>query len=114
MKKVVLYYANWCGHCMDFKPVWDELKTKLDEKNIRHDEHEHETSSDLMKARGIKGFPTIRFENNKNDDYTVYKGERTIDAILKALDEIKGGGKSHHLKYLKYKIKYLKLKNKLE
>ena len=26
MKKVILYYADWCGHCTHFKPVWKALK----------------------------------------------------------------------------------------
>ena len=26
---MVLYYADWCGYCQQFKPVWEDLKKKM-------------------------------------------------------------------------------------
>ena len=26
---VTLYYADWCGHCNDFKPEWKKLNENI-------------------------------------------------------------------------------------
>ena len=30
--KVILYYAEWCGHCQRFKPEWAKLKEELEKR----------------------------------------------------------------------------------
>ena len=32
--KLVLIYAEWCGHCQAMKPNWEEMKTDLINDNI--------------------------------------------------------------------------------
>ena len=32
--KLVLIYAEWCGHCQAMKPNWEEMKTGLINDNI--------------------------------------------------------------------------------
>lgn len=130
-----IYYANWCGFCSLFhseenrKKIMEKaggykgLKVNIvEEKNIIRDD--------------ISGFPSIKVKvNGKEHDYT---GERSIDAIYgylnniyQDLDGMSGGGhkcnlhcgcgvekpgimhggrKNSHQKYLKYKMKYLMLK----
>jgi len=37
---VVLFYADWCGHCRTYKPIWDDLKNQYGSKyNFREIEH---------------------------------------------------------------------------
>jgi len=118
MVNITLYYANWCGHCINFKPEWNKLKDTIGGNsmysNIETKEFEQTKDNDIMEKEGIKGYPTIRI-NGKD-----YNGERSVSAILeKAIEESQGvnqkGGSIpdddiyYKQKYLKYKTKYLKL-----
>lgn len=74
---VCLIYANWCGPCQGFKPVYAEYaknnvsKAKFIQENF-----------DLKLTEGVRGVPSI----------FVYKGERVVERIVGGdtakLDEI--------------------------
>ena len=101
MSEITLYYAEWCGHCQQFKPTWEALKPMFDKHNIKHAEYEDNTNSDMITKAGIEGFPTIRIKK-QGQEYD-YSGQRTPDAILHELiTNLKGGGNSR-----RYKINYL-------
>ena len=65
-KQLVLFYADWCGHCKNIKPEWDDAaKTVGDEKMIKVNVGDGtEEQKKTMNTYGIQGFPTIiKFEN---------------------------------------------------
>ena len=33
---MVLYYAEWCGHCNAMKPEWEKFITKMKDKSINN------------------------------------------------------------------------------
>lgn len=99
--KVILYHANWCGHCKRFGPEWNKLKSMKNNndelKDIEFVDYEYDKNkSDIDKAN-ISGFPTIRVHfDNKVEEYS---GERSAEAITDFIKNIKG--------YVKYKNKYI-------
>lgn len=82
-----LFYADWCGHCQRFKPVFDgELSDAVKKEGLpcSLEKVDCDKNPDMAKKYNIKGFPTLIFENEKND-VVEYQGERTADAIVKFL-----------------------------
>ena len=33
-KNIILFKANWCGHCQNFMPKWEQLQNKYNSKLI--------------------------------------------------------------------------------
>jgi len=82
-----LFYADWCGHCQKFKPVFDgELSDAVKKEGLPCTLEKIDCDKDkaMAKKYDIKGFPTLIFENEKND-VVEYQGERTADAIVRFL-----------------------------
>ena len=77
-----LYYANWCPHCVKFKPIWAELQkiVKREGLNLNFKDINAETEPDKIQKAGIQGYPTIKlYKGGVNVEYT---GPRKLDSLL--------------------------------
>jgi thiol-disulfide isomerase/thioredoxin len=96
-KKLVLFYAGWCGHCKDLKPTWDEISNKLNtgdkstwklwKVNVGGNDSPNDATEE-QKALGskypIKGYPTILiFQDGKM--VNEYEGPRTEEGFMQVL-----------------------------
>lgn len=89
-KVLVMFYADWCGHCKKLKPVWDEAAAELEKDENKGvgkmmkvncgNPGEDKTHKAIMDKYGVQGYPTIKlFENGKDSEYT---GGRSKEALL--------------------------------
>jgi protein disulfide-isomerase-like protein len=80
---LVLFYADWCGHCQKIKPMYSKLREKYrDNKKHRVAMINSDDHKEFSKKNGITGFPTIRYYTNpKEDKFVEYLGERTEKAM---------------------------------
>ena len=81
--KLVLFYADWCGHCKKVKPDWDEAakEVNVDEVKMIKINCGEGTDADqkIMKKYSIDGYPTIiKFVNGKP---TLYRGDRDTESF---------------------------------
>ena len=77
---MMIYYAKWCGHCQSSFEDWKKLSKK------------HKGKIFMIESENcpeITSFPTIKIKNGKISDYN---GERTVEAMEKALLGSKKGG----------------------
>ena len=71
---IVLFYANWCGHCTHMKPEWNKFKSSYN-RDVELKEVEQAQMTDQQKD-WVQGFPTlVLVENGKV--LKTFEGERT-------------------------------------
>jgi len=82
--EVMLFKAEWCGHCQAFKPTWNKLKDMHNKKYnfVTYDADKNEKE---VAQWQVRGFPTIIIKKGK--EATEYRGERDIDSLTKFLGE---------------------------
>ena len=109
----VKYYAEWCGHCKQLAPTWDELASIYDsnkpDANVVIAKLEH-PENDVDVPVPIEGYPTILLypANGEIDEKTglrvpvTFNGARNLEALIDFVKE-NGGHKvdGHALKEAK-------------
>jgi thiol-disulfide isomerase/thioredoxin len=82
---IILFKADWCGHCKRFVPTWEAMQKKYKNKYnfITIDSNDKEQ----LKNWNVRGFPTI-YVKNKNTAVE-YEGSREEDDIIKFINEVK-------------------------
>ena len=113
MSILKLYYADWCPHCISYKPEWNAIKKILNKNDIQTEEYEHGKNKKEIELAGVKGFPTLIYFKKGGEIEKVL--DRSTAGILDLVGieslQTGGGGDPYYHKYLKYKKKYLDLKN---
>lgn len=81
---MLLIYADWCGHCQRFKPVFNQINSKIGASFIcaSISDVELERNPNLGKALNFRGFPTIKFFNQNGEITADYNGNRESSEIL--------------------------------
>ena len=81
---MVLYYADWCGHCNTMKPEWSKVVNKMSNSNknnkINVAEIESTHIGDLINKPKIEGFPSIKMYNS-GKEVANFSDQRVADKI---------------------------------
>ena len=86
---MLFVYADWCGHCTRFKPIYDQLSQTLNNGNPKKNNfpcyaiNEKNMSENLKSKLNVQGYPTIKYFNQ--DGYMIgdYNKQRDISTMLK-------------------------------
>lgn len=83
IKKIEFFYADWCGYCTEFKPIWEKItkkiKDKIKTKNYNADDSKNKK---ILNERGVRGYPTIIIVYQDNS-FVHYEEERTLKGFMK-------------------------------
>jgi thiol-disulfide isomerase/thioredoxin len=75
---LILFYADWCSHCKNFKPKWNKL-TKTLEGIIKTASVNGDTNQQMMQKYNVDKFPTIILDNGSTK--LEYDGDMTIEGL---------------------------------
>ena len=109
---MILYYADWCGHCQTMKPEWNKVVKKMKtNNNVNIAEVESKHIDNLVNKPTIQGFPTIKMYNS-GKEIANFEDERVADKMEKFA---MSNSKKYVIKPKTIKsrnIKYKKIKSK--
>tara|TARA_B100001248_G_C27175872_1_gene360072 strand:+ start:119 stop:487 length:369 start_codon:yes stop_codon:yes gene_type:complete len=81
--QLMLFKAEWCGHCKNFKSSWEALKQHI--SNVDFVTFDADSNVKEMKQYGVQAFPTLMLR--KNDQVYEFNQERNIDNIIEFVNE---------------------------
>jgi thiol-disulfide isomerase/thioredoxin len=84
--ELMLFKANWCGHCTRFKNTWEELK-KDHNKKLELIEYDIDQTMEkkYFQKYGVDSFPTLILK--KNDTIIEYKNAMNKESITKFINQ---------------------------
>ena len=89
--KLVLYYANWCGHCKTLKQKggdgvpeggWETLEKEKSAGKLNFDLKAIEENN-ISSSKQIGGYPTIELQDDKGNKIADYMGNRSAEDMKK-------------------------------
>ncbi len=88
-QELILFKADWCGHCKNFKPVWEKLTG--DFNKVEYDADKDKSIIARYKEEGfpIQGYPTIMLKDKKTNTMVEYNGNRDESSLLDFVNSYK-------------------------
>ena len=75
---IILYYADWCGHCQNLKPTWNEyVERNVNNKALNIAEIPDTSFGKLASQPMTNGFPSIKMFNNQKE-VDIFSGDRSV------------------------------------
>jgi thiol-disulfide isomerase/thioredoxin len=93
--ELLFFYADWCPHSKQAKPVWEELKKTYENKTINgytiifteiDSSMENTDVEKMMDKYNVEGFPTIKLL--KNGQVIEYDAKPTKETLTQFLNTV--------------------------
>ena len=85
--EIMLFKAEWCGHCQNFKNDWEQLQNdKFLKSKYTFKTFDSDNDKKKMEEYKIKGFPTLFVrKNNKTVEYSGPMNKLNIEFFISNL-----------------------------
>jgi thiol-disulfide isomerase/thioredoxin len=95
---VILVYADWCGHCHHFMPVFDKCANstnrtsqviKINEKMMPEVEQSLQSVNQKINSLNVEAYPTVLAVNRRAENLaTIPTDENTVSSVMNKSNEI--------------------------
>lgn len=87
---MLFVFANWCGHCHRFMPIFNELQKQLgsDFPLVALEDTELKKNAKLSQDLNVQGFPTIKFFDQRGKIVSDYNKNRDKKTILEHICKV--------------------------
>lgn len=87
--ELYFFYTNWCPHCKTAKPIWQDFKDTMGNKEIKgrkitYLEVDCEADPATAETFNVKGYPTIKLV--KDDQVIEYDAKPDKDTLMEFLE----------------------------
>ena len=90
---LVLFYVDWCPHCVSTKPEWNKLVNKMNNKQVNGNNvnvvacnaEGNNVEKEFANENNVQGYPTIKLI--KENDVVEYNGARNVEALEDFINE---------------------------
>jgi len=82
---MILFRADWCGHCKTFAPVFESIKRDINNEFLCIDIEDTQLQKTpfVSQRLAIRGYPTLMFFNEFGKITDKYTSDRSRISILK-------------------------------
>lgn len=80
---MLLVWAEWCPHCINFKPVYKELSNRLTNKFPCMAIEEQQMDGKTQRALNVSSYPSVYFFDKNGKVVDKYSGSRLHNDMLK-------------------------------
>ena len=84
---LIFFHASWCSRCAAQRPAVETISEEQGFTNVFFGEVEFEDFSDLVKDRGVQGFPTIIIYKDNNEQKRFTGQGHSAEEIRTALEK---------------------------
>jgi len=90
---IILLWGDFCGHCHNFIPTFQELSGHLNKNNTNFaclaiESGELNKNSEITTALNFQGFPTMKFVDQNGQILGDYQGSRDIKSLQDSICKV--------------------------
>lgn len=93
---VVVFYSPGCIHCRHLAPDYVKVADELQNDDIPVTAINSQKYSDFSRSQHVNGYPTVRFYQGDEHNYSDYQGNRQPEDIIQKLYQLMGTKKSNN------------------
>ena len=85
---ILLFKAEWCGHCIKLKPTWEKIKEKFNNK-FNFITYDSDKDTKMFEKYNVEAFPTIIIQDGEHKkEYDGPRDYESLESLFKNLEPI--------------------------
>ncbi len=84
---LMLFHADWCGHCQRFMPTFDKFSNNVNRSKINIIKFNADKDKSYVESFKVEGFPTVLLHEPKTRSFITYNGDRSMSDLIKFVND---------------------------